>query len=349
MGMSASQMRYTMLAGKKSDVEYQGQQINQQRTTLATESSTLNSQLMDVTVPTPPSSDSFTKTTYTYSSNGETYTIKGTQYKSSAYTDTDGKTYSAGTYIVSASTQETTSQGKSSGTSVFVKTIGTDGSVTYQTSTGTVLKQAAANPSDANYATDVSNISQICQDSGIKDANGRSYGQTGYVTPTFFKYSSGGTTYYLTQSDLDNNANVVNNQNGTTTTPNKGISTYYVDTNATKNVNSQLYGASVVWDNDGRMTSMTDANGNTYSLSCTTTSDDAAYKDAMNDYSYKKGLYEQSLNDINAQISSIENQDKKLELKLQDLDTQQQALSTEMDSVKKVIDKNIETSFKAFA
>ena len=61
MGMSASQMRYIMISGKKSDIEFQGQQINQQRTTLATESSTLNSSLLNMTVPTPPSSEDFTK------------------------------------------------------------------------------------------------------------------------------------------------------------------------------------------------------------------------------------------------------------------------------------------------
>lgn len=42
------------------------------------------------------------------------------------------------------------------------------------------------------------------------------------------------------------------------------------------------------------------------------------------------------------------NQDKMLELKLKQLDTEHNAIQTEMDSVKKVIEKNVESSFKIF-
>lgn len=42
-------------------------------------------------------------------------------------------------------------------------------------------------------------------------------------------------------------------------------------------------------------------------------------------------------------------QDKRLELRMKQLDTEHSAIQTEMDSVKKVIDKNIEGSFKTFA
>ncbi len=44
----------------------------------------------------------------------------------------------------------------------------------------------------------------------------------------------------------------------------------------------------------------------------------------------------------------IQNQDKKLELKLKQLDTQHKAIETEMQSVEKVIQKNVETTFKTF-
>ena len=45
----------------------------------------------------------------------------------------------------------------------------------------------------------------------------------------------------------------------------------------------------------------------------------------------------------------IQNQDKKLELELDNIETQRSAVTTEIDSVKKVIDDNIEGSFKTFA
>ena len=45
----------------------------------------------------------------------------------------------------------------------------------------------------------------------------------------------------------------------------------------------------------------------------------------------------------------VQNQDKKLEMELKQLDTQSKAVETEIDAVKKVIEKNIERSFKTFA
>ena len=42
-------------------------------------------------------------------------------------------------------------------------------------------------------------------------------------------------------------------------------------------------------------------------------------------------------------------EDKKLELRLKQLDTEETAIKNEMDSLSSVIDKNIEDSFKTFA
>lgn len=47
-------------------------------------------------------------------------------------------------------------------------------------------------------------------------------------------------------------------------------------------------------------------------------------------------------------VESLESIDKKFDLQIQQLATEQSALETEMDSVKKVIDKNIEETFKTF-
>ena len=48
------------------------------------------------------------------------------------------------------------------------------------------------------------------------------------------------------------------------------------------------------------------------------------------------------------ETTKLNNLDKKYESQLKLLDTQHNAVQTEMDAVKKVIDKNIETSFKTF-
>ena len=75
MGMAASQARFLSLTARKTNVEYEGQQINQHRTTLSNESSNYYSQLCNLVVPTPPSSEDFTKTVYSFVDGSETNTI----------------------------------------------------------------------------------------------------------------------------------------------------------------------------------------------------------------------------------------------------------------------------------
>lgn len=52
---------------------------------------------------------------------------------------------------------------------------------------------------------------------------------------------------------------------------------------------------------------------------------------------------------IQLRINALQSLDKALELQLRRVDTQQQAVQTELEAVKKVIDKNIELTFKTFA
>ena len=54
------------------------------------------------------------------------------------------------------------------------------------------------------------------------------------------------------------------------------------------------------------------------------------------------------INEYETQMDYYEKKDKQLELQLQRLETSHNALQTEIDSVKKVIDKNVEKSFKTF-
>ena len=76
--------------------------------------------------------------------------------------------------------------------------------------------------------------------------------------------------------------------------------------------------------------------------------DQDKYDDAMNQYEYDKYLYDQSVQEINAKIEIIQAEDKNLELRLKQLDTEQAAIQTEMDAVSKVIEKNTESTFKTF-
>ena len=64
MGMAASQARFLGLTARKTNVEFEGQRINQQRTTLSNQSANYYNQLLGMAVPVPPSVDDYTKTVY---------------------------------------------------------------------------------------------------------------------------------------------------------------------------------------------------------------------------------------------------------------------------------------------
>lgn len=52
---------------------------------------------------------------------------------------------------------------------------------------------------------------------------------------------------------------------------------------------------------------------------------------------------------LQMRINAIQSLDKSLELQLRRVDTQQEAVRTEIEAVKKVIDKNVDLTFKTFA
>ena len=79
MGMAASQARYLALVARKSNCEYEGQQINQARTALANQSANLFNQMLGLQVPVPPSTQDFTKTQYSYTDGLNDSTISSWQ------------------------------------------------------------------------------------------------------------------------------------------------------------------------------------------------------------------------------------------------------------------------------
>ena len=75
MGMSASQARLIGLTARMNDIEYQGQQINQQRTTLSNQINELYNRLLDMEVPTPPSTSDYTKVQYSGKTGATNFTM----------------------------------------------------------------------------------------------------------------------------------------------------------------------------------------------------------------------------------------------------------------------------------
>ncbi|MFQ8625685.1 MAG: hypothetical protein ACLSA2_04005 [Candidatus Gastranaerophilaceae bacterium] len=73
--MSASQARFLGLTARKTNVEYEGQQVNQQRTTLSNQSANYYNNLLGMEVPVPPSVADYTKTVYSFQDGSLTNSI----------------------------------------------------------------------------------------------------------------------------------------------------------------------------------------------------------------------------------------------------------------------------------
>ena len=77
--------------------------------------------------------------------------------------------------------------------------------------------------------------------------------------------------------------------------------------------------------------------------------DELAYDEKMCEYEAAKIEYDNEQNKFNKQTSIYQRQDKQLELKLTRLDNERNALNTEIDAVKKVIQDATEGGFKTFS
>ena len=212
----------------------------------------------------------------------------------------------------------------------------------------------ALTPLSALEDNDVTAISQIIKDMREQDISTnitRCFDTTSglYNADTYsggiYKYTVNNTTYYTTYYDL---ANSYVNGDGVNHTDNQAKLPIYTATNVTVSKDSTDK-AFLETDTSGRFTSIRlDNDTLVYSLKVEEVEDTAAYDDAMNQYDYNKALYDKQIADINAQTSLIQREDQDLELRLKQLDTEQNALNTEIDAVSKVVKDNIEKSFKTF-
>ena len=303
MGMAASQARWISLAARKSNVEYEGQQINQARTALANKSSELWNQLYEMQVPTAPSSSDFTKTQYSFNADNTKKTVEDIQKVS--YTDADGNSYNS--YVTySSQIEEYTGIQKSN--------------------YNAALTQIAENLPESEVAKDWMLYKQTGSTDSLKNI------------------------YFWTDSSNHVNFSNVNGTNGLIACindTNKTLFSYYAENqNHNQKVSEYAY---IEYDSSGRATSM-QLRGTTaiYDLNAESVTDNLAYNDAMNAYEYQKQIYEKKVQDINAKTEQIQTEDRTLELRLKALDTEQSALQTEMESVHKIISKNIDSTFKTF-
>ena len=346
MGMAASQARFLGLTARKTNTEYEGQQINQQRTTLSNQSSNYYNQLLGMTVPTPPSTQDFTKTVYTFTDGALDNTI------------TSMIAQSDGTYIISYTRKWTDDFAAVSAGSTVVTRVGEEDNYSYMV--GSVylrnLGEMPADPdSDPYFSTlnDEQRQKALVEEQEYLTKLNEKYGEANWQV----RYSYNTTTqtwspYFYKKEDLEKE-DVLYGENGASLSY---IPCYTIGAaQETEEVKGSI--ARFEQDSTGRFMSITiyqqSDDGTltqpvTYSLTTNTTTDQDAYDDAMNQYEFDKNQYDHSIQEINAKIEMIQAQDKNLELRLKQLDTEQNAIQTEMDAVQKVIEKSTESTFKTF-
>ena len=434
MGLSASQARLLSLTARQSNLELEGQQINQQRTNLSNQSANYYNNLLTMTVPTPPSTDDYTTIKYSFVIGGNDATIaqvlpqdnKGNYLVE--YTTTlasIGVQENTAYKITASANASSTKTGKAEQVAdpteaynadlqYYVQTFREDdehgeytvltkdserysddrvaaGDVTFYDKYGNQVDKTAAldkgklkdeytalvkkESDEIGYSTVSVQLAdrasyQNALDKGEKvtkfqeNTSDNTYGSDNVVTYSasndttfstvgseykeafinagldineYYQYKSSTGIRFAKKEDVEKSAN-----NSTLS-----ITTFAV-ASMNKTQKTQLSGVQIEFDTTGRISSMTDAEGNTYTMTASTETDDNAYEDAYNQYTYDQYVYDQKQNEINAHIEILQAQDKNLELRLSQLNTEHSAIQTEMDAVNKVISKNIETSFKTF-
>ncbi len=336
MGMAASQARFLNLTARKTNIEYQGQQINQQRTELSNKSATLYNQMLTLQVPTPPNTQDYTKVSYTFmmpGGNDEATVAQFTPIKDKE-----------GSYTVSFSYK--TTKIDFAGCPDSEKPAVTDHMVKnennrdcYQITTSSGKSYLLTKYGDLSEAD-----KKIHKDANDKLSSINNFGDVYLVnvgTEAAPKYQ------YYSGKELEKCIST----GGRPRT--QSVATYYTSTNVETYVEDTYTPCTINRDVHNRVQSFTHnpsgGNPTTFAVTTKTITDDDAYNDAMNEYTYKSYLYEQEMANINAKTSVIQAQDKELELKLKQLDTEHNAVQTEIETVQSVAKKNVEDSFKTFA
>ena len=323
MGMAASQARWLALTARKTNVEYEGQQVNQARTALAMKSANTFNELLALEVPTAPSTQDFTKIKYSYQDG----TIAESIEEMTQLTNDPEYNYLVTHYHYAD--VYTGLENKLTNPQVI---IGEGGIPTY-------VGNCELTKYDSTDTTDKAAYEQICQDWPNSDFAKSAEGE-------IYKWTFQGQVRYACLKDLQKAAKSA--PDSRTPSENQDKLFYYVAQNMNKKIERKER-AIVDINDDGRVQSIKYEDSSAiYAVSTSTETDDAAYEDAMNQYRYNMEVYEKKIADINAKTEKIQEQDRTLELKLRQLDTEQEALQTEMEAVQKVIQKNIESTFKTF-
>ena len=347
MGMAASQARFLGLTARKTNTEYEGQQVNQQRTMLANKSANYYNDLLGMSVPIPPSVDDYTKTVYSFTDGALENTIN------SLIAQADG------TYLVNYTRTWTNDHAVVAAPSSIVTRSGDDPDYTYRVGSK-VLRQMGGtfdnldpyfrqNDPYLKTLTDDQIRDVLREEEEYKQMLNNKYGIDVDNCYVIYKLDTSSQDWIPTFYDKKVLDNAIYSETGSSQT---FIQAYTVGREIERDEMGGII-ARLEKDSGGRYMNITfqDVNNNdiTYPLVTSTTTDQAAYEAAHNQYEYDKAQYDKSVQDINSRIEIIQAEDRSLELRLKQLDTERNAIQTEMEAVSKVIEKNTQDTFKTFS
>lgn len=352
MGMAASQARFLGLTARKNNVEFEGQQINQQRTALSNQSANYYSDLLGMSVPVPPSVDDYTKTVYTFEDGALTNQITSMI----ATKDKDGNSCYSISYL-----RQWTDDFAVVSASTSIVNGSQEGPWKVGATDLRILGTLPAKNADGKYGDDyldsltedqIKNL--IKEEQEYLENCKNELGEDDYYV-RYVKNSTSGeySPYFYRKKDLEKS-----NYDKTTGNSLSNISCFTIGSKTRSEEVKAQTGCLVEKDSSGRYINLSipvpkeketdEQQYTTYALTTSTVTDQAKYEDAMNQYEYQKYEYDQAIQEINSKIEIVQAQDKNLELRLKQLDTEQKAISTEIDAVSQVIQKNTESSFKTF-
>lgn len=329
MGLAASQARFLGITARKSNIEYEGQQVNQQRTALAEEVNSLYSKLLSLDVPVAPDATKYYETDYSFSVTSSSgydgdYLIK------SYYQNDDG------TYHVNASRsyKKNVAVGTQLQNASIAKKDGEESTYTLTTPDGVFDLQVAQ-----NAASMISLINSTYGEETITDEQ------------LYFYKDNNGESHYIDKAVIDSWINEVQEE-GESKLP----ITAYISDNKDVTENVVFESATLTLDANGRISGISAVDPTTSTslfsnaeVDTERVYDQEGYDAALRDYTMSKDEYDKMVADLNAQTESLQEQDKVLELRLNQIDTEQQELKTELDAIKEVLKNNIESTFKTFS
>lgn len=388
MGLASSQARLLGIGSKKTNTEWQGQQINQARTALSNEASRLWQEYYQMKVPTAPDITDYSTDQYSFNDGYNDYEIVDIDKSSS-----NGKYNSKVTYKYYQDTaigknyenqdpqvQRTGATDEKSGTTIQKLPSGAY-LVTINGEKQIVQSLDDLDDDTKQALTDAGIIKEKTDAQGNKTYVDGSLPQAGFMVGTTTAQEADrddveveAALKRIAEQFPDSNiAKAINNGETIYTYSKNGTIQYScledleASVNSSKDTENQLalqqYSTKFVQEEilktcdaivDSNSTgryrsiSLADFSDSEFSLHAESTTDNTAYNAAMVQYNQEKQAYDDRVNQIENSRQKIQEQDRTLELRLKTLDTERTSLQNEIETIKKIMEKKVDEVFKTY-